>query len=198
MRFKNLTFALLLGAALAIGGVAWAGDEAPTSKPSVESKTKTEAKAEKPATKTPSPIHSMLKWVAGHMDGGCCPTTEAGEKAWRGWFSAGKDAPLASLRDAMVKDGWNADKTIGFFKKMAAKQKSCCGDCGSGCSDCKDCKGCDKGEKGGAADATGAADASEKGECSGCDKSKDCSGCPSKKSCGDCPSKKEAKPDPKP
>lgn len=187
--------AILLGLAVLVTGIAWAGDDAPATKPAAEAKTAPATEAA-PATATPSPIHSILKWVGSHvMDGDCaCPSTEQGAAAWQAWFSAGADAPLASLRDALVKDGWNGERTIGFFKQMASS-KSCgdCKDCPEGsksgsCCD-KSAKGscCDKSKAGKADsaaptdDATGAADASEsegkcpctnkaKGECSGCDK----------------------------
>jgi hypothetical protein len=164
MTFKKSYLAALLCCAVLVTGIAFAGDEAPAAKPSVEA-----TPADKPATATPSPIHSMMKWVASQVvpDLECgCPSTEAGAKGWTAWFNGGKDVPLATLRDAMVVDGWNAERTVGFFKQMAAS-KSC-----SDCKDCdgKDCAGCDKGTAG---DATGAADAKEGGKCCG----KKCSGC---------------------
>lgn len=186
---KKLVLGLVAVFALAIGlNAAIAGEEAPA-------KAKPATIADAPAkaeTKTPSPIHTMMKWVAQHVTGGadcadCCPSTEKGEAAWRAWF-AKKDAPLASLRDAMVADGWNADRSVTYFKKMAAAKKSSCaegcscegcdkgaagpasdkakGECGKGC-----CGGCDKGKDG----AAGPAADKAKGDCSGC--SKDCSGC---------------------
>ena len=108
--------------------------------------------APKADTKTPTPIHSMMKWVASKVcsgDGCGCPSKAENEKAWRAWFTD-KDVALAGLRDAMVADGWNADTTIGFFKKMAASKAAssdcgssgdCCGKCDGG--DCSDCP-CDK------------------------------------------------------
>jgi hypothetical protein len=137
--------------------------------------------AETPATKTPSPIHSMMGWVAKQVAPSLecpCPGTADGEKAWRAWFDGGKDVPLASLRDAMVADGWTADRTVGFFKEKAAKAAaggSCAEKCGEGkcaekCADGKCCKGgegqCCKGE--------GQAKA-ESGEAK-----PSCSGCPGK------------------
>ena len=191
---KKLVLGLVAVFALAIGlNAAIAGEEAPA-KAKPAKTTEAPAKAE---TKTPSPIHTMMKWVAKHVTNGgecadCCPTTEKGEAAWRAWF-AKKDAPLATLRDAMVADGWSADKTVGYFKKMAAQKKA--SSCSAGC----ECEGCDKGAAGPAADkakgecekgccggcdkekakdgAAGPAADKAKSDCSGCDKSKDCSGC---------------------
>ena len=158
---KKLVFGLVAVFALAIGlNAAIAGEEAPAKVKPAETK---EAPAK--ATKSESPIHTMMKWVAKQVTNGgecadCCPSTEKGEAAWRAWF-AKKDAPLASLRDAMVADGWNADRTVGFFKKMAAAKK-----CGEGC----ECEGCEKGAAGPAADK--AKSGGEKGCCGGCDKAK--------------------------
>ena len=175
---RNLIVASVLGLALVTAGVAYAGDEAPAKPAKTDAAPMTAA--EKPATATPSPIHSMMKWVASHVmegDGCGCPSTAEGEKAWRAWFKA--DSPkLASLRKAMMADGWNADKTIGFFKEMAKQKAGSC-DCENGTCDC--CGNCDKAK--GAAAATGDAgktgDAASKG-CCGCDKAKGkgcCGGC---------------------
>ena len=120
------------------------------------------ADAPKPETKTSSPIHSMLGWVAKQVAPNCacgCPSTDDGGKAWRSWFEGPKDVPLASLRDALVADGWNADRTISYFKQMASKQKAdgaCAGKCEGKCDgkcegkcdgkcDGKPC--CDEGKK---------------------------------------------------
>ncbi|MDF1702753.1 MAG: hypothetical protein P1V36_16515, partial [Planctomycetota bacterium] len=140
MRAFLASLTLLAVVGLMTTGLAYAGDEAPAAKSA-----KMPVTPETPVTATKSPIHSMMKWVAGHVapDAECgCPSTPAGEKAWRTWFAA-KDGPLADLRTAMTKDGWNADRTIGFFKAMAA-QKSC-----------SDCDGCDKAKTDGAAAPTG-------------------------------------------
>jgi hypothetical protein len=87
-----------------------------------------------PATKTKSPVMTMMYWVAGQVVPGesCkCPSTEEGATAWRAWFSGGSDVPLAGLRDAMVADGWNADRTIAWFE--AQSKKGCSkGDCSKG------------------------------------------------------------------
>jgi len=160
-----------LGAVALTGSLALAGEETPAAKaPEAKSpESKTEAAA--PATKTPSPIHSLLKWVSGSVMPGVecgCPSTEEGAAGWRAWFAGGKDIPLAGLRDALVADGWTADKFVGFFQEMSKK-----GCCGESCGDCAD--KCDKAK---GADASGAADAAPsegsccKKKCGGCDKSK--------------------------
>ncbi|MDJ0520720.1 MAG: hypothetical protein QNJ90_01455 [Planctomycetota bacterium] len=193
---RNTIVALALGLALVAGGLAFAGEDAPVAKPAAETKTAPTTVAKKPETATESPIHSMMKWVAGHVSDDCaCPSTEKGEKQWRAWF-ASKDAKLAGLRDAMVADGWNADRTIGYFKKMmAAKSGSDCGSCdkAASCDKAKSCGGCDKSKSGGAAAPTGDAGTSgataKSSKCCGsCDKAKDCSGggCDKSKSCGGC------------
>ncbi len=181
---RNTIVALVLGLALVAGGIAFAGDDAPASKPAAEAKTA----AKKPATATPSPMHSILKWVGSHVADDCgCPSTEKGEKQWRNWFTA-KDAKLAGLRDALVADGWNADRTVGFFKEMAAAKG---GDCSS-CDKAKDCSSCDKSKSGAAAPTgdAGATGTSAKSSCGGCDKSKaggcdksKAGGCDKSKSC---------------
>lgn len=132
--------------------IALAGDAAPKAAP-VEAKpaaeapkadTKPETKTEAPATKTQSPIHSLLGFVSKQVAPNCecgCPSKPEGEKAWRAWFAGGKDVPMAALRDQLVADGWTADRFVGFFKDMAAKQGCHGGDCDKG--DCA--KGdCDK------------------------------------------------------
>jgi hypothetical protein len=111
-----------------------AAPAAPTA-PAASAETPKPAEAPKPDTKTPSPIHSMMGWVAKQVAPNLecgCPATSDGETAWRAWFAGGKDVPLAGLRDAMVADGWTADKTVGFFREMVAK-KSASGDCASKC-----------------------------------------------------------------
>lgn len=156
---RNLFVALALVASgtFASVSIARAGEEAPaaapapeTAKPAAEAP-KTQTKTEAPATKTPSPMHTLMgfvaKQVAPNLECGC-PSKPEGEKAWRAWFAGGKDVPMAGLRDQLVADGWNADTFVGFFKAMASKK------CAEGCKDggCKDggCKdgGCKDGEKG--------------------------------------------------
>jgi len=160
---RNTIVALVLGLALVTAGIAWAGDDAPAAKPAAEAKTAPTTVAKKADTATPSPIHSMMKWVGTHVmegDDCACPSTAKGEAAWRTWFKA--DSPkLSGLRAAMLKDGWTADKTIGFFKTMAANKS-----CGEGCN------GCDK-AKGAAADA---GDAGKTGDASGACNGKGCCG----------------------
>ena len=182
MQIRNRPFflftvlAVVAASTLALTG-AFAGDE-------VSSKADATAeKAEAPATKTPSPIHSMMGWMAtsvvGDMDSPC-PSCPKAETAWRSWFDGGKDVPLAGLRDRLVADGWNADRYIGYFQQMAKSHAKEGGDCGSCDKDCGDCP--------------------SKGDCCGsCDK--DCGDCPSKsgcdkagKGCGGC-GEKTAKPE---
>ena len=196
---RNLIVASILGLALVTAGVAYAGDDVPAKMPEAKTEAAPATPAEKPATATKSPIHSMMKWVASHMvEEGCgCPSTPEGEKAWRAWFKA-ENPKLASLRTALMADGWNADRTVGFFKQMAAaKAGGCCdkgncdkgncdkGECGKGC-----CGGCDKAK--GAAAATGDAgktgDAASSGCCGGCDKAKSKGDC-GKGCCGGCDKK---------
>jgi hypothetical protein len=141
-----------------------ASDAAPAA-PAASTEAPKTSEVAKPDTKTPTPIHSMMGWVAKqvapHLECGC-PATAEGEKAWRAWFDGGKDVPLAGLRDAMVADGWTADKTVAHFKAMVAKMKAsgdCAGKCdgaakadGSGCCEGKGeradgkpcCGGCKK------------------------------------------------------
>ena len=176
-RFSIFGAALLLGIAVVVSGLAWAGEATPTTAP----------KAEATTTATPSPVHTMLKWVGSHVAKGEAtgfPSTQSGENAWRGWFAGGKDVPLAALRDALVADGWNADRTVGFFMQVAERSGGCSE---KGCSDCPS-----KEETGsGAPAAKPAADKAGSG-CSDCD-GKACADCPSKgKDCSDCPSKSTA------
>jgi hypothetical protein len=107
-----------------------------------------EATPSAPETKTPSPFHTVMGFLAKQVAPSLecpCPAKPEGEKAWRGWFNGGANVPMAALRDQLVADGWNADRFVGFFQKMAAKG---CGDCSKG--DCAkgDCaKGdCAKGD----------------------------------------------------
>ena len=160
--------AILAAGVFSLSRIARAGEEAPkapaseTAKPAAEApkatepaKTDAAKTVEAPATKTPTPMHSLMGWigkqVAPNLD--CpCPGTAEGEKAWRTWFAGGKDVPLASLRDRMVADGWTADSFVTFFKAKGDCSK---GDCAKG--DCKDCAkkdGCCEG-KGERADGKG-------------------------------------------
>ena len=179
---------LLLGAAL-VAGVAFgfssslfAEDGAPaaptatpahaaTPAPAVEAPKP--AEVAKPETKTPSPMHSLMGWVAKQVAPTlecACPSTPEGAKAWRTWFEGGKDVPLASLRDALVADGWNADRTIGFFQEMASKMKAS----GDGAGKCEGkCDGAGKGECAGMCDCAGMGDCA--GMCDGAGKG-DCAG----------------------
>jgi hypothetical protein len=150
--------AILAAGVFSLSRIARAGEEAPTApatetaKPAAEApkasepaKTDATKTVEAPATKTPTPMHSLMGWigkqVAPNLD--CpCPGTADGEKAWRTWFAGGKDVPLASLRDRMVADGWTADSFVTFFKAKADCKGDCAkGDCAKG--DCAkgDCKG---------------------------------------------------------
>lgn len=121
------------------------------------------------ATKTQSPIHSMMGWLAKQVAPSVecpCPAKADAEAAWRGWFAGGKDVPAAALRDALVADGWTADRFVGFFQAQAKAKaaeaasseggKCCdegkcadgkCGEkCGEKCGDGKCCGKCKKGE----------------------------------------------------
>ncbi len=209
---RNSIVALVLGVALVAGGIAFAGEDVPAGKvvadkvpadvaPVAKPVVKTDAAPEKPATATPSPIMSMMKWVAGQVsegDGCGCPTTDKGAKQWTAWFAA-KDGKLAGLRTAMIADGWKADNTVAFFKKMAAAKKGGCDKAACDKAACDkgacDKAACDKAKANGASAPTGDAGASgtqaKKGSCCGkdkacdkgaCDKSKDCKGCDKSKS----------------
>jgi len=179
---KRLVAALAFVAAGTFAtGLAFAGED--TAKPaSPETKASAPADAPKtaektteaPATKTPSPLHSVLgylsKQIAPELE--CaCPAKPEGEKAWRGWFAGGANVPMAALRDRLVADGWTADAFVGFFQKMSKKG---CGDCSKGDCSKGDCsKGdCSKGD-------------CAKGECKG-----GCKGCKGEDKAGE-----TAKPD---
>src|SRR5688500_12795568 len=139
--------ALIAVGALAFHGVARAGDDAPKA-PALDAKpavTSTTPKTDdcKNDCKSQSPICVMMGWVAKKVAPNlecACPGTPEGEKAWRGWFAGGKDVRLAELRDTLVAQGWTADRTIAYFKEMAAKMKA--GECCEG--DDKECTQKDK------------------------------------------------------
>jgi hypothetical protein len=158
---RNRLFAV--AAALAVGALAWngiarAGDDVPSAPAAGKA---APAPTTEAVTKTPSPIHTMLGWVGKQVapDLACgCPAKPEGEKAYRAWFAAGKDAPLAGLRDALIADGWTADRFVAHFKDMAAKKGCDGGSCGDkaagGCcegkgerADGKPCCGGCKGKK---------------------------------------------------
>jgi hypothetical protein len=133
-----------VAAAVAVGALAWngiarAGESVPSAPAAGKSAPATEA-----VTKTKSPIHSMLGWVGKQVapDLACgCPAKPEGEKAYRAWFAAGKDAPLAGLRDQLVADGWTADRFVEHFKAMTAKMEK--GSCdGAPCGDKAKASGC--------------------------------------------------------
>jgi hypothetical protein len=134
--------AVLTAGVFAWNGIARAGEEVPSAPvASKAAPTTTEA-----VTKTPSPIHSMLGWVGKQVapELACgCPAKAEGEKAYRAWFAAGKDAPLADLRDRLVADGWTADRFVTHFKEMAAKNAVKGGSCdGAPCGDKAKASGC--------------------------------------------------------
>ena len=164
-------------------GAAFAG-EAPVAKADPASAPAT-GKAEAPATKTTSPIHSMMGWVATHAVGDLdspCPSCPKAEAAWRGWFDGGKDIPLAALRDHLVADGWTADRYIGYFQQMSkahGKAGGECGDCDKECADrCdKDCSDCPS--KGDCGDSS--KDGASAGGCHGKGRGECCGGCGEKK-----------------
>lgn len=144
-------------------------------------------------TKTETPLCSMMGWIGEQVkqtkgvEGDCCGG------AMKAWFAGGADVPLAGMRDRLVADGWTAETTIAFFKKMQAERAAKSGaDC-QGCDKAKDCGGCDK--AGDAKIKTATGDAAPAGDCGGCDKAKDCSGCDKATDCGGCDkAKKDAKP----
>lgn len=188
-RFLSLA-AIVAVSAFSYVGFAHAGEDAapkaPTAdapKPAAET-----AKTDADAPKTPTPMHSILGWIASQVAPGLekpCASTPEGEKAWRAWFAGGKDVKLAGLRDALVAQGWTADRTVSFFKEMAAKSGGCkdCKDC-DGAKDCGDAKDC-----GGAKDCDGA-----KGDCpeGKCPKTEGAKGdCPQ----GKCPKEAEKAPE---
>ncbi len=169
----------------------FAGEEAPA-KPAPTAKAK-EAPATPAATvktKTETPLCSMMGWVSEQIKTvkgakeGCCSS------AMKAWFAGDKNVPLAGMRDRLVADGWTADSTIAFFKKMAAERAAKSGECSGcdkGCGDkaAGDCSGCDKGCGDKAA-----------GDCSGCDKEKcDKGECPCDSAKSDCEGCDKAKKD---
>ena len=196
MQIKNRSYtllavlALVAASTLALTG-AFAGDEVTpkTDAPAAATGARAE-KTEAVATKTPSPMHTLMGWMSkqavGDLDSPCpsCPKAEA---AWRAWFAGGADVPLAGLRDRLVADGWTADRYVGYFQEMAKAHPKAGGDCaGKASGDCD--KGCD--------DCPGKAS----GECD-----KGCTDCPGKaanagKGCdscpGGCPEKRGAEPAP--
>lgn len=193
---KRLSYLLAVAAVAAVAFFSrpvLAGDPAPSAPAAEPAKAapveapKTEApktEAAKPETKTPSPIHSMMAWlgkqVAPNLECGC-PSTAEGEKAWRTWFAGGKDVPAAGVRDALIADGWTADRFVSFFQAMA---KANAGSCEGGkCADGK-CAG-GKCADGKCADGSKCADGKcAEGKCNGgaCGEKKDgcCGGCKDK------------------
>lgn len=198
--------AVVTAGVLALASTARAGDPAPAggaAKPAAEAgkadAPKTDAPkadAAQPATKTPSPVHSMIAWLGKQVAPGLehpCPSKPEGEKAWRAWFAGGKDVPAAALRDAIVADGWTADRFVAFFQEMA--KASCHGGCEDGDCDDGECHGKGEGCKecpsksGATADAKGAADKKD-GCCEGSGERADGKPC-----CGACKEKAGAKKD---
>lgn len=203
---KRLSYLLAVAAVAAVAFFSrpvLAGDPAPSAPAAEPAKAapveapKTEApktEAAKPETKTPSPIHSMMAWlgkqVAPNLECGC-PSTAEGEKAWRTWFAGGKDVPAAGVRDALIADGWTADRFVSFFQAMAKANAGSCegGKCADGkCADGKCADGKCAGGKcadGKCADGSKCADGKcAEGKCNGgaCGEKKDgcCGGCKDK------------------
>lgn len=127
------SFVLVASAAgaAAFGELALAGDPpvpaapvpaASVPAPAAEAEAPEVPAAERPTT--PSPLLSMWRWVGAKARAGGCgdPTTPEGEASWRAWFAGGADVPLAGLRDALLADGWTADRFVPFFH--AAKRKA--------------------------------------------------------------------------
>lgn len=172
-RFLALT-AIAAVSAFSFAGLARAGDDAAPKAPAADAP-KPATEATPPAAdapKAPTPMHVVLGWVASQVAPGLekpCASTPEGEKAWRAWFAGGQDVKLAGLRDALVASGWTADRTVSFFKEMAAKS--------GGCKDCKDCDGakCDEGKcppcdgekKADCPEGKGPCGGEKKGECPG-------------------------------
>jgi hypothetical protein len=195
MKRLSALFAAASVAALAfLSTSVFAGDDAPSApadapkaapvdapKPAAPATTE----APKADTKTPSPIATMMMWVGKQVMpnlANACPSTAEGEKAWRGWFTGGADVPLAGLRDAMVADGWSADKFVTFFQAMAKASSEGChdGKCHDGEGKCH----AGDGKCGGKCAGDGAGGKCEGGKCEGgkCE-----GGCP-------CKGAKDAKP----
>ncbi len=141
-------FAAALVGALSFAGIAYAGDPAPAAPSLPTDKAAPVAEPAAPAAaatteapKAPSPIHVMMGWISKQVAPTLenpCPATADGEKAWRAWFGGGKDVPLASLRDEMVAQGFDADRFVTFFQEMVAKSSCSGGDCSEGkCSEGK-------------------------------------------------------------
>ncbi len=158
--------------------------------------------AAKPETATPNPMVSVMKWLGMQVTGGkgsMCPSTKEGEAAWRAWYAGAADMPLAGLRDALVKDGWTADRTVSFFQEMAKAQGGDCPCKNGGKSEGK-CEGKCRGESKGAGMAAGEGNGACKGECKGACKG-ECKGeCKGDGDCENCPCRKAktgaaAKPD---
>lgn len=126
--------------------------EAPKAEAPKTDAPKTETKVEAPATKTPAPMWSVMMWIGKQVAPNlecACPATAEGEKAWRTWFSGGKDVALAPLRDQLVADGWTADRFVTFFQDMVKKQGAGKCDCAKGeCAkgDCAKGEGCCEGK----------------------------------------------------
>lgn len=103
--------------------------------------------AKERAPRTLSPVQTIAGWMARSLgtDGVAgYPNGSADEQVWRAWFAAGADTPLAPLRDALVADGWTADRFLAYFAGLrrksdaiqAARAKAASGCGGAGC-----CKG---------------------------------------------------------
>lgn len=209
--------AVVTAGVLAFASIARAGDPAPAgdaAKPAAEAgkadapKAETpKAEAPKPETKTPSPIHTMMGWLSKQVAPGLenpCPSKAEGEKAWRAWFAGGKDVPAAALRDAMVADGWTADRFVSYFQAMA--KAACHGECEDGDCDkgechgkCEGCKECPS-KSGAAADgAAGKKDGCCEGSGQRADGKPCCGKCKegAKKDgeCGSCPGAKKDAPE---
>jgi hypothetical protein len=192
-RFLSLAAIVAVGAC-SFAGLARAGDDAPKAPAADAPKPAAETpKADASAPKTPSPMHAVMGWIASQVAPGvenACPSTPEGEKAWRSWFGGGADVNLAGLRDALVAQGWTADRTVSFFQEMAKANAG-------GCKDCKDCKGekdCDGGMCG---EGKGCCDG-DKGACpeGKCPKADGAKGeCPGGK-CPDADKKPESNPTP--
>jgi hypothetical protein len=182
LKSKLMTGLAVLAIATFCFGSAFAEETAPTAKPvekKVEDRSAPKVETTEAATKTTTPMESMMKWVGSQVKASAGDDCKCCGEAWKKWFSGGADVPMSGMRDQLVADGWTAESTIAFFKQMRkakSGESSGCGDCAKSkdCSDCKDC-----------------ADCKDCGDCDGgcpCDKAKgDCGGdCPCDKAKGDC------------
>lgn len=104
----------------------------------------TPAAAATPAPKTPSPVATVWRWftAAAREGAGGCACSPASDAAWRSWFAGGKDVPLATLRDALVADGWEVERFLGFLEAAKKKAKAARGGAEPASPDAPKASGC--------------------------------------------------------